>query len=728
MDNSKKMLSLNEVILCCVCSVVCISASSTVTLHAQIIETTPRVKYEFVCFWAFDPYAPVNVYRKKKSETDWQNVLTISYHEKGCSIRPPSQPDGFNCGCLIRGRTGCNITSSPEISEDVEWMCEILLRPVIKQSNIVTVSIKDINQNKGQEYVFYTTENQSVLLNCSDDKSISKKSTQSISVNEVLVQSFRNGTQFNRIQKSEDNEHFNVSFTRNDNGTFMSCIRGLRIIARWTIVVLYPPTVIDMKDIAISENRTISQECKYIHGNPTPTDISWWVGSKLLVLGSQLAITQVSRQSDGIYRCEAINRFDQYEMPYIGKGSGMFQLKVQYPATIKRFHINALPHIVQVTLIETEHATFQCIGDGNPHPTLTLIKQPTDELNETLTHTFDGMILRYDIAAVSSKHSGQYTCASSNSFGENARTLHLYIKRLQELGNLMHGRSMLITDTSVNLQWILSDARTLNIVQNKTCYVLYKTSKDIDWHTSIIDIDGTLDLTILKLDLELTHLRPDIQYEAQLIASFSSGNYSIAPTLTFKTLSFSEETKLYIIVAAIVGSVLSMCIMGATLRLCLKRSLRNDAHGEIENVWMSAQNNMGTMNTIGNAPGIILTQDEDHYDCIDMSKIHPSIDPQDAHRAHIESVPTQIIDGTNIRGEICLQTKTANKDAYGILIRSRDPAEEQYNCIGEVVEDKVKEYMTECCHSSSSTTDSAISETCLQYLTVIDNLPVQPER
>ncbi|KAH3786627.1 hypothetical protein DPMN_164734 [Dreissena polymorpha] len=101
------------------------------------------------------------------------------------------------------------------------------------------------------------------------------------------------------------------------------------------------------------------------------------------------------------------------------------------PATITRFHINTLPSSVQVTLIETENATFQCIGDGNPQPTLTLIKQPTDELNETLTHTLEGMILRYDIAAVRSKHSGQYTCASSNSIGENDRTLHLYIKTFQ---------------------------------------------------------------------------------------------------------------------------------------------------------------------------------------------------------------------------------------------------------------------------------------------------------
>ncbi|KAH3786628.1 hypothetical protein DPMN_164735 [Dreissena polymorpha] len=84
-----------------------------------------------------------------------------------------------------------------------------------------------------------------------------------------------------------------------------------------------------MKDIEISENSTISQECKYIHGNPKQTDISWWVESKLVVLGSQLVINQVSRQSAGIYRCDAINRFDQYEMPYIGQGSGMFQLKVQ---------------------------------------------------------------------------------------------------------------------------------------------------------------------------------------------------------------------------------------------------------------------------------------------------------------------------------------------------------------------------------------------------------------
>ncbi|KAH3783272.1 hypothetical protein DPMN_161206 [Dreissena polymorpha] len=39
----------------------------------------------------------------------------------------------------------------------------------------------------------------------------------------------------------------------------------------------------------------------------------------------------------------------------------------------------------------------------------------------------------------------------------------------------------------------------------------------------------------------------------------------------------------------------------------------------------------------------------------------------------------------------------ANKDAYYILNRARNPSEEQYNYLGEVDECEVEEYTTECC-------------------------------
>ncbi|KAH3791032.1 hypothetical protein DPMN_169243 [Dreissena polymorpha] len=63
-----------------------------------------------------------------------------------------------------------------------------------------------------------------------------------------------------------------------------------------------------------------------------------------------------------------------------------------------------------------------------------------------------------------------------------------------------------------------------------------------------------------------------------------------------------------------------------------------------------------------------------------------------------------------------------NKDAYDFLNRTRNPAEELYNYLGEVVEDEVEEYSTGCCHSSSSDTDTTISDSCLQYLTAVEGV------
>ncbi|XP_052273351.1 uncharacterized protein LOC127873510 [Dreissena polymorpha] len=394
------------------------------------------------------------------------------------------------------------------------------------------------------------------------------------------------------------------------------------------------------------------------------------------------------------------------------------------PATVTSFYINDMheefnvtPNVtLNVTLIETGNGSIHCIGEGNPAPSLILIKHSTDdEHNKTLYAVNNSTHLRYDTSKFGSHHSGKYTCVSSNRFGEDHRTLHLIIKPLEEIANIMHGSSVTLTETAVLLKWTLDDNTLFHLVANTTCYLVYRTGEETKWINVLKELKKTVTLTTIMLDLELNNLRPDTQYEVQLIASLQMGNYSIAPSFTFKTLSLSQATGIDVVVAPIVCSVLIICV-GFLLRVYMKRSLRNEAKVDIDNIRKNAPVSRSTMNAVGNAPAFILSDDDDHYDCIELTRTQSCINVQDDRSGRFESVPPRVIGRTNLHDEICLQTHTANKIAYDFLDHTGNPTEEQYNSMGEIVED-----------SCSSDTDSIISDSCLQYLTVIGNLPIPPE-
>ncbi|XP_052236257.1 uncharacterized protein LOC127848018 [Dreissena polymorpha] len=475
---------------------------------------------------------------------------------------------------------------------------------------------------------------------------------------------------------------------------------------------LDPPTVVD-KYTEIAENATIREECTIIPGNPRTSNIRWSKGN-VVFPHKQLVITHISRHDAGNYTCEATNLFDKDELAFVGNHTGTLRLIVLYPTTVTRFFINGMIEEKEVTLVETGNVTIHCFGDGNPAPTLTLITNVGDnQRNETLA-TVNSTYLCYGISTLGSHHSGKYTCVTSNRFGEKSRTLHLIIKQLHEIAKIMQAYLVTQNETSANLRWILADDALFHVVENKTCFLLYKTSEQTEWINDIADINRK----VTQLDFQLMNLRPDTQYEAKLIANLSTGNYSIAPSLTFRTLSFSKATGLEVVVAYIVGSVavLIVCI-GVMLRMYTKRSLLGEIHGEINNKRINVPISPSSMNTVGNATALILSGDEDHYDCIRMSRTTSCINLQDANSGRFESSPSQVIGETNPRDTIRVKTETANKVAYEFLDRTRNQAEDQYNSMAEVAEGDMDEYVTGCCHSSSSDTDSIISDKCLQCLT-----------
>ncbi|KAH3782463.1 hypothetical protein DPMN_160377 [Dreissena polymorpha] len=207
-----------------------------------------------------------------------------------------------------------------------------------------------------------------------------------------------------------------------------------------------------------------------------------------------------------------------------------------HPATVTSFYINEMQEEFKVTLIESGNGSINCVGDGKPKPTLALIKHSAEDEHNTTLYTVNSTHLRYN-TSLGSQHSGQYTCVSSNRYGKDYRTIHLIIKTLEDIGNIMQWSSVTPTETAVRLQWTLHDNTLMHLVDNSTCYVVYKTKGETEWTNIIKELNKTVTQTTLILDLQLNNLRPHTQYEVQLIAQLPSANYAIAPIVMFKTLS-----------------------------------------------------------------------------------------------------------------------------------------------------------------------------------------------
>ncbi|XP_052222015.1 uncharacterized protein LOC127838352 isoform X3 [Dreissena polymorpha] len=647
-------------------------------------------KYEFFCFWLEHQNSSVMLF-SSKNESRSVFYESVKWDENRCYIKPAYLPYGMKCRCIDQGFAGCKVTATEDSTSAVEWKCAFRFNKALQYSNvsenviqadhISSETVKGILETK--HTVIYTRENKPVSLHCSNGISAYKMpEMQNVTWYAMYdrdnPQSIGGEIKINHTLESV----INVSFTRSEHGLIVYCAHGARIIAQWTIFVFYPPTVVE-KYIEITESATIRQECNFFPGNPKTTKIRWRKGN-LFYPHHKLELTHISRQDAGNYTCEATNRFDQGGIVYVGNDTGTLRLIVLYPTNVARFYINDMFEEEQVTLVETGNGTIHCYGDGNPAPTLSLMRYFADNQSDVTLYTVNSTYLRYDISTLDSQHSGKYTCATSNRYGETFRTLHLIIKQLQ--------------------------------VQNKTCYVCYKNSEETEWNNVIANISRKETHNSWMLDLKLINLRSDTQYEIQLIASLPTGNYSIAPSLTVRTLSFSKTTGIDIIIALIVCSVLIICI-SLLLRVFMKRPLRVETLGDINNIRMGALTALNTTNEAGSAPGFILFEDEDHYDCIEMSRTDPGNNSQDDLCAHNASVPPDIVGRTHSRDGICLQTQTANKVDYEFLDRTGNPAEGEYKSIEEDVED-----------SDSWNTDSTISDTCLQYLTVIENLPIPPER
>ncbi|XP_026108203.1 Fc receptor-like protein 5 isoform X2 [Carassius auratus] len=165
-----------------------------------------------------------------------------------------------------------------------------------------------------------------------------------------------------------------------------------------TLNVMYPPKDVAVSNFSLSgvivEGDSVTLICSS-DSNP-PADINWFKGRMFVGSGRNYSISKSSSNHSGEYKCKASNKHGE-------KYSDAVILNVMYPPKSVSVSISPSGEIV-----EGDSVTLSCSSDSNPPAEITWFKEGR----------FLGSGRIYRISNISSNHSGEYKCKSSNKHGE----------------------------------------------------------------------------------------------------------------------------------------------------------------------------------------------------------------------------------------------------------------------------------------------------------------------
>ncbi|XP_026108211.1 B-cell receptor CD22-like isoform X9 [Carassius auratus] len=145
---------------------------------------------------------------------------------------------------------------------------------------------------------------------------------------------------------------------------------------------------------AIVEGDSVTLICSS-DSNP-PAEINWFKGGTFVGSGRIYSISNISSNHSGEYKCKSKNKHGE-------KDSDTVMLNVTYAPRNAVVSISPSGEIV-----EGDSVTLICSSDSNPPA----------EINWFKGGTFVGSGRNYSISNISSNHSGEYKCKSSNKHGE----------------------------------------------------------------------------------------------------------------------------------------------------------------------------------------------------------------------------------------------------------------------------------------------------------------------
>ncbi|XP_035660172.1 hemicentin-2-like [Branchiostoma floridae] len=198
------------------------------------------------------------------------------------------------------------------------------------------------------------------------------------------------------------------SLTREDAGTY-TCTASNGIgnpqAAAGTVDVLYldTPTINTTSSVTLEEGQSTAIQCSSV-ANPTAS-FKWRKdGSGDPEVNNILTLSEVSRDSEGTYTCEASNTIEgALETEEVS-----VELVVNYPASVTVTSGT-------VTVDENDDVTLSCTADSKPPPTSFTW---TDANGTPLNSQRDGFTLQATIPDITYQQAGSYTCTASNGVGD----------------------------------------------------------------------------------------------------------------------------------------------------------------------------------------------------------------------------------------------------------------------------------------------------------------------
>ncbi|KAF4118159.1 hypothetical protein G5714_000210 [Onychostoma macrolepis] len=234
-----------------------------------------------------------------------------------------------------------------------------------------------------------------------------------------------------------------------------------------TLNIMYAPKNISVSispSGEIKEGDSVTLSCSS-DSNP-PAEISWFKGGMIVRSARIYSISKISSDHSGEYKCKSRNKHGE-------KYSDAVTLNVTYPP--KRVSVSISP---SGEIKEGNSVTLSCSSDSNPPAEISWFK--------------GGMIVGsgriYSISKISSGHSGEYKCKSSNKHGDkyaDAVTLHvMYAPKnisvsISPSGEIKEGDSVTLSCSSdsnppAEISWFKGGM----IVRSARIYSISKISSD----------------------------------------------------------------------------------------------------------------------------------------------------------------------------------------------------------------------------------------------------------
>ncbi|XP_053373249.1 nephrin-like isoform X3 [Mercenaria mercenaria] len=181
------------------------------------------------------------------------------------------------------------------------------------------------------------------------------------------------------------------------------------------VLILYPPTIGELKNTSVVERSPLTVFCPVTAGNPSQTTYEWIRNRKVWKRTQTFTIDTTSRNDAMFYTCKVSNRMVQTgEEPVSQPDTNAFYLNVWYKASVKEFFIFGHKGETSIVMNENDTVPFVCNVDSNPGSNISV-----DYKENVLKSQTDTKSLAYSIESASCTDRGEYSCVGFNKHNEN---------------------------------------------------------------------------------------------------------------------------------------------------------------------------------------------------------------------------------------------------------------------------------------------------------------------